>query len=136
MTLAGLEGTLIDYLKGENGRKNIPVYRDMLATKEEIKGRVEKMMKGISEYSSKYHISLREDYSQVGGGTMPEVQLPTILLSLKHKELSSATLAKKLRVDSNPAIITRIQNDELLVDLRTVEPEEEEFIIKALADVK
>jgi L-seryl-tRNA(Ser) seleniumtransferase len=136
MTLAGLEGTLIDYLKGENGRKNIPVYRDMLATKEEIKGRAERLMKDISKISSNYRISLREDFSQVGGGTMPEVQLPTVVLSLKHKELSSATLAKKLRVEGTPPIITRIQNDELLIDLRTVEPEEEEIIVKALAEVK
>jgi L-seryl-tRNA(Ser) seleniumtransferase len=136
MTLAGLEGTLIDYLKGENGRKNIPVFRDMLATKEEIKVRADKMMESVSENSANYQIHLREDFSQVGGGTMPEVQLPTVVLSLKHKELSSASLAKKLRVENNPPIITRIQNDELLIDLRTVEPEEEEIIVKALSTIQ
>lgn len=136
MTLAGLEGTLVDYLKGENGRKNIPVYRDMLATKEEIKVRAERLMNGINDIVSTYQISLREDFSQVGGGTMPEVQLPTVVLSLKHKEFSSATLAKKLRLESNTPIVTRIQNDELLIDLRTVEQEEEEIIIRALSNIQ
>lgn len=135
MTLAGLEGTLLDYLKGDKGRRSIPAFRDMMMTKEEILKRAESMMNQLSEISSKYQISIRDDYSQVGGGTMPDVQLPTVVLALKYDSLSSATLAKKLRNENNPAIITRIQNEELIIDLRTVESEEEEIIIKALIDI-
>jgi L-seryl-tRNA(Ser) seleniumtransferase len=132
MTLAGLEGTLLDYLKGEKGRKNIPAFRDMMMTLDDLQNRTEKMKNHIIQLAPQFEVSLRDDFSQVGGGTMPEVQLPTILLGLKHNKMSPASLAKKLRTESQPAIVVRIQNEELLIDLRTVEEEEEEIILNAL----
>jgi L-seryl-tRNA(Ser) seleniumtransferase len=132
MTLAGLEGTLLDYLKGEKGRKNIPAFRDIMVTRDELHIRSGKLMKHISTLAPQFKVTLREDFSQVGGGTMPEVKLPTILLGLKHKNMSSAALAKKLRTEHDPAIVVRIQNEELLIDLRTVEIKEEEIILNAL----
>jgi L-seryl-tRNA(Ser) seleniumtransferase len=132
MTLAGLEGTLLDYLKGEKGRKNIPAFRDMMMTLEDLQNRTEKMKNHIIQLAPQFEVSLRDDFSQVGGGTMPEVQLPTILLGLKHNKMSPASLAKKLRTEYQPAIVVRIQNEELLIDLRTVEEEEEEIILNAL----
>ncbi|WP_442593517.1 L-seryl-tRNA(Sec) selenium transferase [Neobacillus sp. D3-1R] len=132
MTLAALEGTLLDYLKGENGRMNIPTLRDMLWCKEEIKSRATDLIKKLLEMAPEYEVALMESTSQVGGGTMPDVELPTVVLTIKHPRVSSAALAKKLRVDCQPAIVTRVQNDELLIDLRTVEPEEEELILNAL----
>jgi L-seryl-tRNA(Ser) seleniumtransferase len=136
MTLAALEGTLLDYLKGEKGRKNIPTYRDMFWTKAELKIRAEKIMNRFSDLIPEYEVSLKEDVSQVGGGTMPEVLLPTVVLAFKHPRLSSSVFAKRLRMESKPPIIGRIQNDELLFDLRTVEPEEEELILNALLLLK
>lgn len=135
MTLAGLEGTLLDYLKGEKGRKNIPAFRDMMVTKDELHSRTEKMMTQLSILAPQFTVALRDDFSQVGGGTMPEVQLPTVLLALKHTNMSPAAIAKKLRTEHQPAIVVRIQNEELLLDLRTVEIEEEEIIINALKQV-
>jgi L-seryl-tRNA(Ser) seleniumtransferase len=135
MTLAGLEGTLLDYLKGEKGRKNIPVFRDMMLTKEEILQKSETMKMKLKEIAPQFKVVIREDFSQVGGGTMPEVQLPTVLLALKHDKLSAAIVAKKLRTEHHPAIIARIQNEELLLDLRTVEEEEEEIILKAISNI-
>jgi L-seryl-tRNA(Ser) seleniumtransferase len=132
MTLAGLEGTLLDYLKGEKGRKNIPTFRDMMMTKDELHSRAEKMMTQLSIQAPQFTVIIRDDFSQVGGGTMPEVQLPTILLALKHPNMSTTSIAKKLRLEHQPAIVVRIQNEELLIDLRTVETEEEEIIINAL----
>jgi L-seryl-tRNA(Ser) seleniumtransferase len=132
MTLAGLEGTLLDYLKGEKGRKNIPAFRDMMMTWDDLQNRTKKLKNQILQLAPQFEVSLRDDFSQVGGGTMPEVQLPTILLGLKHNKMSPASLAKKLRTESQPAIVVRIQNEELLIDLRTVEEEEEEIILNAL----
>jgi L-seryl-tRNA(Ser) seleniumtransferase len=136
MTLAGLEGTLLDYLKGEKGRKNIPAFRDMLMSKDELRNRTEKMMDQLSILAPQFTVALRDDFSQVGGGTMPEVQLPTILLALRHMNMSPAAIAKKLRTENQPAIVVRIQNEELLIDLRTVENEEEELIINALKQLE
>jgi L-seryl-tRNA(Ser) seleniumtransferase len=135
MTLAGLEGTLLDYLKGETGRKNIPVFRDMLLSKNEIHQKANEMKSRLNRLAPQYTVVLRDDFSQVGGGTMPEVQLPTVLLALKHEKYTASAIAKKLRTEYKPAIVTRIQNDEVLLDLRTVEEDEVDLMIKALSEI-
>ena len=77
-----------------------------------------------------------EATSQVGGGTMPEVLLPTFVVVLKHQVMSAENVAKTLRMNDTPAIIVRIQRNEILLDLRTVTIEEEEIIIKVLASIE
>jgi L-seryl-tRNA(Ser) seleniumtransferase len=67
---------------------------------------------------------------------MPDVELPTMVVALKHRTLTAEQLGRKLRTGSKPAIVARIQKDELLIDLRTVSTEEEQLLIKALVKVK
>lgn len=135
MTLAALEGTLIDYLRGKNGLRNIPVVRDMLSTREELRARTSAFIQALEENSNRYEARIEESVSQVGGGTMPEVELPSYVAVLKHKEISAENLAKKLRVEHQPSIIVRIQKDEVLVDLRCITEEEEEMVLNALSGI-
>lgn len=132
MTLAALEGTLIDYLKGEEGIKNIPVVRDLLTTKEELKMRTSSFITALTQLTDNYETKIVEGVSQVGGGTMPEVELPSYVAVLKHKDISAEKVARKLRVEQQPAIIVRIQKDEVIMDLRCVTEEEEELVLNAL----
>ncbi|MBS4189405.1 L-seryl-tRNA(Sec) selenium transferase [Bacillus sp. FJAT-49705] len=134
MTLAALEGTLIDYAKGEEGIKNIPVIRDLMVTREELKQRTEVFIQNLQTNSCQYDVEIRESFGQVGGGTMPDVNLPSIVAVIRHKKWTSEELAKKLRTESSPSIIVRIQKDEVLIDLRTVTIEEETYIIDALCN--
>jgi L-seryl-tRNA(Ser) seleniumtransferase len=136
MTLAALEGTLMHYLKGKEELTKIPVIRDLLISKEEIQQRSEKFQDKLEKMNNSYHIKIMEENSQVGGGTMPEVLLATVVVVLRHKEISAENIAKILRTHHTPAIIVRIQKDEILLDLRTVNGEEEEIIIKALTSIK
>lgn len=133
MTLAALEGTLIDYLRGEEGIKNIPVVRDMLITLEELHERTISFNHLLLENTNQYSARVEKSTSQVGGGTMPEVELPSYVSVLKHSTLSAEKVAKKLRTDFSPAIIVRIQKDELVIDLRCVTEEEESLVLQALA---
>lgn len=135
MTLAALEGTLIEYVKGEIGIKNIPVVGDMLVTKEEMKERTEQFARELGMVSDQYDIAIAESTSQVGGGTMPEVELPTYVAVIKHKTLSAENLAIKLRVEQEPAIVVRIQKEEVIIDLRCVTNEEEQIILKTLSQI-
>lgn len=82
-----------------------------------------------------YKVRISEGTSQVGGGTMPDVFLPTFVVGLSHSVLSAEHLARKLRVENGPPIIVRIQNEEIQLDLRTVTKSEEELIIEALRGV-
>jgi L-seryl-tRNA(Ser) seleniumtransferase len=135
MTLAALEGTLTDYLKGEKGMKNIPVVRDLLTTQEEIKARTEEFIESLRQSTEQFEIHMEEGVSQVGGGTMPEVELPTYVAVLKHKSLTAEKVAQKLRVESTPPLIVRIQKEEIIIDLRSVTNEEDTIILNHLTQL-
>lgn len=135
MTLAALEGTLMDYLKGKEGLKKIPVLRDMLTTKEEMKERTERFVTELEKRTAAFKARMEESTSQVGGGTMPEVELPSFAVVLKHRSLAPEKIARSLRVEHDPAIIVRIQKEEILLDLRCVTEEEEDVILNALQSI-
>ncbi len=136
MTLAALEGTLLDYLRGEKGRVNIPALRDLLVPLDELKIRTEEFAQKINDMACGLTATVIPGTSQVGGGTMPDVQLPTYIASMTHSNLSAEHIARKLRTENSPAIIVRIQKDEVHIDLRTVSAEEEAEILAAIQQLK
>ena len=72
--------------------------------------------------------------SKVGGGTTPGVELPTWVLALRHRQRSADWLDDWLR-RREPGIVGRIENDRLLLDLRTVLADEDVIVAEALASV-
>jgi L-seryl-tRNA(Ser) seleniumtransferase len=136
MTLAALEGTLIDYARGETGIRNIPTLRDMLVSVDELTNRSKIFVDKLLKHSSEYVADIIPGASQVGGGTMPEVELPSVHINLTHTELSAEQLGRTLRIKAKPAIITRIFKDKLVLDLRTVSTDEEDMLLKTLIRVK
>ncbi len=82
--------------------------------------------------TDKYLTEVLHDMSQVGGGTMPDVQLPTMVVAVKHHLLTAEQLGKRLRTECKPAIVGRIQKDAFIIDLRTVALDEEEYLLQAL----
>lgn len=135
MTLAALEATLMQYSKGNDELMKIPVIRDLLSTADEIKERTIHFMEELKKLTDSYEIAIKADVSQVGGGTMPEVELPTYVVSLQHKQFSASKLELRLRTQHTPAIIVRIQNDVIQIDLRTVSKEEEGTLLHGLASI-
>lgn len=136
MTLAALEGTLLDYLKGEKGRNNIPTIRDLLVPPKVLQQRAEQFANKINELDPSFKATVIKGSSQVGGGTMPEVQLPAFIAAVKHDTLYAEYIVRKLRTEVNPPIIARIQQEEVYFDLRTVSDEEETHILNALLSLK
>lgn len=67
---------------------------------------------------------------------MPDVQLPTYLVSISHPEVNAEHIARKLRTEHSPAIVVRIQKEEVNVDLRTVTKEEEGHLLNAFKQIK
>ncbi|MFE1244386.1 L-seryl-tRNA(Sec) selenium transferase [Fictibacillus sp. NPDC058756] len=129
-TIAALNETLNSYLNEDF--LSIPTVRDILKTPDEIKRRTYKLMRELED-QCKVSMNIVEDFSQVGGGTMPDVKLPTYCLGLKH-EKGAEYLAKHLR-DYNIPIIVRIKEEEVLLDLRTVTEGEEKVIIEAITSI-
>ena len=91
MTIAALEATLMDYMKGIAGLKNIPVARDLLTTREEMVKRSKAFAEKLLSMTDQYSVDVRDSIGQVGGGTMPDVELPSAAVFIKHKELDGKT---------------------------------------------
>jgi L-seryl-tRNA(Ser) seleniumtransferase len=129
-TIAALNETLNDYLNEDF--VSIPTLRDILKTPDEIRERSLNVMESVKNTTS-LTINIIPETSQVGGGTMPGVELPTFCLAIRHSQ-GAGYLSKKLREYKVP-IIVRIKEDEVLIDLRTVTEKEEALICEALKTV-
>ncbi|MDO6655739.1 L-seryl-tRNA(Sec) selenium transferase [Anaerobacillus sp. 1_MG-2023] len=131
-TLAALEATLQQHMYEEAA--NIPAIRDITKSAEEIRERSELFQQRLERKASHYRIEVVEGTSQVGGGTMPSVELPTYVIALQTDQYSVNELEEFLRLSNTP-IITRIQDGKILIDLRTVTIEEEDDILQCLIQI-
>jgi len=101
----------------------------MRLTKEEIGKRAETVAKQISSGALK--IEIADGESVIGGGAAPSSILPTRLLAVTGKNLSADEIAKRLRA-ADPPIVARVEDGRVLLDLRTVFPEQDRVIVSAL----
>ncbi|MDX2045084.1 MAG: L-seryl-tRNA(Sec) selenium transferase, partial [Acidobacteriota bacterium] len=132
LTFAALEATVAAYLAGR-ALTEIPVQTALHATKESITQRSRAF---IAQVRRQNHLTLelQDGYSVIGGGSAPEIQLPTTLIGLTSSQFSPDELEERLRLNS-PPIIARIQDDRLVIDLRTVSLNAETEILSALANL-
>jgi L-seryl-tRNA(Ser) seleniumtransferase len=134
MTYAGLEATLKLYERGV-AQTAVPVIRAMAMTQQEIEERAENFQERLhNRANSGLKIVLEEGDSIIGGGSAPEVKLPTVLIAVTGHELSVATIEQQLRNHTTPVIV-RTERERILIDLRTVASSEEETILDALAAI-
>jgi L-seryl-tRNA(Ser) seleniumtransferase len=84
--------------------------------------------------SSRLSAEIIDGQSVIGGGAAPSAVLPTSLLALTAPDLSAAALAARLRA-SNPPIIARVEEGRVLLDLRTVFPQQDEIVAAALNSI-
>jgi L-seryl-tRNA(Ser) seleniumtransferase len=119
LTLAGFEATLMEYSDEENAKKSIPTLRMLLQKPEEIKDRAKKIAKRIKREIKNASISVMADFSRAGGGSLPEVDLPTYVVVVKSQEVPVNDLVLRLR-SGVPPIIARIKDDNLVLDARTI----------------
>ncbi|WP_314059304.1 L-seryl-tRNA(Sec) selenium transferase [uncultured Vagococcus sp.] len=131
MTLSALELTLKEYLKPESLLTNIPTLHLLSLSKEEIEKRGADLKQTLEALNLPLEISVVEGLSQVGGGSYPGVQLPTRLVTLKSLNLTADKLEKALR-DSQTPIIARIKDDQVQLDVRTINEVEVPLIASAL----
>jgi L-seryl-tRNA(Ser) seleniumtransferase len=132
LTYAALEATLRLYERGV-AQTEVPVIRAMAMNVDEIEERAENFKQRGNELANgRLKLVLEEGDSVIGGGSAPEVKLPTVLIAIAADELSAAMIEQRLRDHATP-IITRTERDRVLIDLRTVLTGEEEIILEALA---
>ncbi|MGC1584094.1 MAG: hypothetical protein WA791_00065 [Rhodomicrobium sp.] len=127
---AALEATLLAYVRRDHD--SIPTLRMMRLSKEEIGSRAEALARQIA--GQKLKVEIVDGESILGGGAAPSSVLPTRLLALTCEGLSADELTSRLRT-SEPSIIARVDEGRVLLDLRTVFPEQDSAIASALARI-
>jgi len=129
LTYAALEATLRDYLFGRYDQ--IPVLRIIRQTDDEIRTRAEGFIAGL-ELGDRATIDLINGESVLGGGSTPDQSVPTTLIRIRSATgITVADLESRLRL-GNPAVIARIEDDAILLDLRTTRPEDETNLAAAV----
>jgi len=127
LTIAALEATVSLYQ--QERLDSIPTLRMMRLSKEEIAERAGRLAKKISA-STGFTAIVREGESVIGGGSTPGQSLATALVAVRHNQCTAAKLEEALRLQ-RPAIIGRVEQDEFLIDLRTVEDSQDDQIAHA-----
>ena len=127
-TIAGIQANLGHYVRQE-ALDEVPVWRMMTATAQTIGTRAQAILEALAAVGA--GCDLIEGESKVGGGSLPEQTLPTVLLALPAGNASA--MASRLR-QGPPPVIGRIAGDRVLLDMRTVLPGQEPALISRLSD--
>ena len=129
LTLSVLESTLISHLT-DTAAEDIPLIRMLHEPASQIGQRAEAVADQLKLPPS-VEVRVIDGQSMIGGGCTPERVIPTRLLAFSGPDLSPSKLEGRLRGGS-PPIISRLENDCLLLDLRTVFPQDDQLLIEAL----
>ena len=130
MTLAALEGTFKHYLEETEAIKNIPTLNMLLCPLDELKKRAKKLKRMLQNKTDKFTFTIDNDFSMVGGGSMPTEKIETRVIKIKSESLTAQQIEESLRM-SQVAIIARINNNEVIIDLRTLFEKDYEIIVEA-----
>lgn len=132
LILAALEATLALYRMPERVVQAVPVVRMIALSVETLETRAEALAAQLRVAVPALEVRVEEGTSRVGGGSYAVEELPTRVVSLTSGELSPDALARRLR-EGTPSVFTRIQDDRLLIDPRTLlGPEEEAEVVAAV----
>jgi L-seryl-tRNA(Ser) seleniumtransferase len=130
-TYAALEATLMAYIKQDHNA--IPAIRMLRLTIDEIRARAEGVKSSLGNVAA-LKVEIIQGESVIGGGTAPSATLPTALLAVSHQTMNADSFAARLRA-VEPPIVARIEDGRVLLDLRTVFPEQDAAIAQALVRI-
>lgn len=123
LTLAALEATLRLYYDEEKALRTIPTLRMISTSVKALKKRAQEIVSSLSD-GLKEQVEIVTGQSEIGGGSFPGVFLESIVLSINPRKILVGELEKRCRLGA-PPLIGRIHKDRFLLDLRTVQPEED-----------
>lgn len=134
MTLAALEATLWDYLEPKWVKQANPTLNMLTVTKEQLHQRAVSMAGLLTTALDKWAlVELVEGFSRVGGGAMPTAELPSNLVEITPLHTSAERLAEVLR-QTTPAVVGRLKDHALLLDVRTLQEGEEDALLRSLVN--
>src|SRR5438552_395792 len=134
LTIAVLEATLGAYLRA--AWDEVPAIRMIRATPQELKRRAENFLRELRPELplDEVEIEIADGSSLAGGGSTPSQSLPTKIILIASVRYSAMKLEQRLRrAPGGVSVIARVEDDRLILDLRTVFPEQESLLIKTLS---
>jgi len=134
LTIAALEATLGAYLRA--AWDEIPTMRMIRMTPQQLKRRAENFIRELRPELplDEVEIEIKDGTSLAGGGSTPSQSLPTKIIRIASARYSATKLEQRLRrAPAGVSVIARVEDDRLILDLRTVFPEQEPPLIKTLA---
>ncbi len=130
LTLSALEALIHLYTDMQMARAEIPVLRMLFQDIETIKKRAQRLKRALAKHCPHLEAKVMRDSSQAGGGSLPEVELPTFVVALKG--LGQPEKLKEALRFANPPVITRIKDDWVVLDMRTVQDRELPLLINSV----
>jgi L-seryl-tRNA(Ser) seleniumtransferase len=135
LTLAGLEATLRHYRDEEGAIKAIPTLRMITQPLAEVKRRSQSLARRLRRrLTSENTINIVPTLARVGGGSLPQTELSSCALSVTNPAWPPHKLDEALRA-ANPPVVARVEHQTLLLDVRTVLPEDEDNLIAVLTAI-
>lgn len=134
LTIAALEGTLLEYLGG-NPSESIPIIKMLTRSKEELAEKADNLYQVLSEEFMAHEkinkIQVVKTEDMVGGGAYPSYRIPGYGVEISYKNQLLEKVAKKMRL-TNPALVCRRQEEKMLISVRTLLPGDERLIITVM----
>lgn len=134
LTLAVLEATLRLFLDESVALREVPTLQMLSRNLSDISTQAKQIASRLQETLQEATVTIIDGFSQMGSGSLPAQGLATKLVAVNSNKTGATALAKQLR-RYNPAIFARIQNDQVLIDPRTIRDDEDEVVIKALLEI-
>jgi len=131
MTLAALEATLRLYLDPDRALEQLPVLRMLRASLTDLCHRAKELATRFRALAGVASASVSEETAYVGGGTLPDQSMKTWVVEVAATELTDQELAYRLR-KGKPAVLGRLNDGMLVLDLRTIFPDQETPLVEAM----
>ena len=133
MTIAALEATFRLYLDEEKALKEIPTLNMISMSMEELREKAGKFAEKVKETAFKSEIM--EDKAEIGGGSYPGVYLDSVSVKLTHNT-KTATEIEGILLEADIPIITRIKENSIIFDMRTLREQEFDLVVESLKKIK
>jgi L-seryl-tRNA(Ser) seleniumtransferase len=128
LRLAALEATLLAHNR-DAAAAEVPVVQMLALSNEEIESRAKQLVADVG--NTQLELTLQPGESAIGGGAGPTSNLPTTLVAITHPRMTAQEIERALR-NSSPPVVARISEGKVLLDLRTVFPDELPKLVTAL----
>jgi len=134
LTLAALEATLKLFLDEAVALREVPTLQMLRRSGDEIRQHAERLAGAIGEKAVGAAVTTVGGFSQMGSGSLPLQNLATTLVAIQPGTIGAEGLAKRLRLYETP-VFARIQNDQVLLDPRTLQDGDDAIVVQAVVDV-